>query len=107
MQKPNVYLFPQLDDNYGYLIKNPHETKGVLVDPSDLDMCLKILELNDCSASHIIITHHHDDHIGAVDEIKSRFKSLVIGYKNDSKIPKPSIQFIHNQIADMYKDYLF
>ena len=38
MQKPNVYLFPQLDDNYGYLIKNPHETKGVLVDPSDLDM---------------------------------------------------------------------
>ena len=25
MQKPNVYLFPQLDDNYGYLIKNPHE----------------------------------------------------------------------------------
>ena len=45
MQKPNVYLFPQLDDNYGYLIKNPHETKGVLVDPSDLDMCLKILEL--------------------------------------------------------------
>ena len=22
MQKPNVYLFPQLDDNYGYLIKN-------------------------------------------------------------------------------------
>ena len=41
MQKPNVYLFPQLDDNYGYLIKNPHETKGVLVDPSDLSMCLK------------------------------------------------------------------
>ena len=89
MQKPNVYLFPQLDDNYGYLIKNPHETKGVLVDPSDLSMCLKILELNDCVASHILITHHHDDHIAAVGEIKSKFNSLVIGYKNDTKIPKP------------------
>ena len=102
MQKPNVYLFPQLDDNYGYLIKNPHETKGVLVDPSDLDMCLKILELNDCSASHIIITHHHDDHIGAVDEIKSRFKSLVIGYKNDSKIPKPDKEVEDQEIFEIH-----
>jgi len=102
MQKPNVYLFPQLDDNYGYLIKNPHETKGVLVDPSDLDMCLKILELNDCSASHIIITHHHDDHISAVDEIKSRFKSLVIGYKNDSKIPKPDKEVEDQEIFEIH-----
>ena len=102
MQKPNVYLFPQLDDNYGYLIKNPHETKGVLVDPSELDMCLKILELNDCSASHIIITHHHDDHIGAVNEIKSRFKSLVIGYKNDSKIPKPDKEVEDQEIFEIH-----
>ena len=94
MQKPNVYLFPQLDDNYGYLIKNPHETKGILVDPSDLSMCLKILELNDCVASHILITHHHDDHIAAVGEIKSKFNSLVIGYKNDSKIPKPDKEVV-------------
>ena len=97
MQKPNVYLFPQLDDNYGYLIKNPHETKGVLVDPSDLSMCLKILELNDCVASHILITHHHDDHIAAVGEIKSKFNSLVIGYKNDSKIPKPDIEVVDHE----------
>ena len=102
MQKPNVYLFPQLDDNYGYLIKNPHETQGVLVDPSDLDMCLKILELNDCSASHIIITHHHNDHINAVDEIKSRFKSLVIGYKNDSKIPKPDKEVEDQEIFEIH-----
>ena len=48
---PNIYLFPQLSDNYGYFIKNPHATEGVLVDPSDYDMCLKILELNDSIAS--------------------------------------------------------
>ena len=27
MVKPNIYLFPQLEDNYGYLIKNPHATE--------------------------------------------------------------------------------
>ena len=101
MQKPNVYLFPQLDDNYGYLIKNPHETKGVLVDPSDLSMCLKILELNDCVASHILITHHHDDHIAAVGEIKSKFNSLVIGYKNDSKIPKPDKEVVDHETFEI------
>ena len=63
MPKPNVYLFPQWEDNYGYLIKEPHASEGILVDPCDLEMCLKILELNDCSASHILFTHHHDDHV--------------------------------------------
>ena len=91
MVKPNVYLFPQLNDNYGYFIKNPHATEGVLVDPSDLDMCLKILDLNDAKASHILITHHHEDHIAAVDEIKKMFNSIVIGFAKDNKIPKPEI----------------
>ncbi len=89
MGKPNIYLFPQLSDNYGYLIKNPHATEGVLVDPSDYDMCLKILELNDSIASHILITHHHEDHVAAVGKIKSEFNSIVIGYSQDNQIPKP------------------
>ena len=71
MVKPNIYLFPQLEDNYGYLIKNPHATEGILVDPSDIKMCLKILELNDCKATHILLTHHHDDHIAAVQDLKN------------------------------------
>ena len=78
MTKPNIYLFPQLDDNYGYLIKNPHATEGVLVDPSDLEMCLKILELNDCKATHILLTHHHDDHIAAVHDLKNKFQSIAV-----------------------------
>ena len=70
MDKPNIYLFPQLSDNYGYLIKNPHSGKGILVDPADLEMCLKILDLNECEASRIFLTHHHEDHIAAVKDIK-------------------------------------
>ena len=79
MPKPNVYLFPQWEDNYGYLIKEPHASEGILVDPCDLEMCLKILELNDCSASHILLTHHHDDHVAAVGDIKKKFNSTIVG----------------------------
>ena len=81
MKRPNIYLFPQWDDNYGYLIKDPHGTKGVLVDPCDFEMCLKILELNDCEASYILLTHHHDDHVAAVEKIKKKFNSLLQDYK--------------------------
>ena len=104
MARPNVYLFPQLEDNYGYLIKNPHATEGILVDPSDLDMCLKILELNDCSPTHILLTHHHDDHIAAVQDLKNKFQSIIVGYEHDKKIPQPDILVKDEEIFEIQQN---
>tara|TARA_B100000965_G_scaffold290690_1_gene248498 strand:+ start:297 stop:1058 length:762 start_codon:yes stop_codon:yes gene_type:complete len=101
MQKPNVYLFPQLDDNYGYLIKNPHANEGILVDPSDLEMNLKILELNECKASYILLTHHHDDHIAAVNEIKKKYNSTVVGFAEDNKIPLPDKPLKQDEVFEL------
>lgn len=104
MVRPNVYLFPQLEDNYGYLIKNPHATEGVLVDPSDLEMCLKILELNDCSPTHILLTHHHDDHIAAVQDLKNKFQSIIIGFEHDEKIPQPDLRVKDDEIFEIHQN---
>ena len=104
MLKPNVYLFPQLDDNYGYLVKNPHATEGILVDPSDLKMCLKILELNDCKATHILLTHHHDDHIAAVQDLKNKFQSKVVGYENDKNIPQPDLKVKDEEVFEIHQN---
>ena len=104
MVRPNIYLFPQLEDNYGYLIKNPHATEGILVDPSDLEMCLKILELNDCSPTHILLTHHHDDHIGAVQDLKNKFQSIVIGFEHDKKIPQPDLFVKDEEIIEIHQN---
>ena len=102
MLKPNIYLFPQLEDNYGYLIKNPHATEGILVDPSDLKMCLKILELNDCKATHILLTHHHEDHIAAVQDLKNKFQSIVVGYENDKDIPESDLKVKDEEIFEIH-----
>ena len=104
MLKPNIYLFPQLEDNYGYLIKNPHATEGILVDPSDLKMCLKILELNDCKATHILLTHHHDDHIAAVQDLKNKFQSIVVGYESDNNIPQPDLKVKDEEIFEIHQN---
>ena len=104
MVRPNVYLFPQLEDNYGYLIKNPHATEGVLIDPSDLEMCLKILELNDCSPTHILLTHHHDDHIAAVQDLKNKFQSIIVGFEHDKKIPQPDLRVKDDEIFEIHQN---
>lgn len=104
MVRPNIYLFPQLEDNYGYLIKNPHATEGVLIDPSDLEMCLKILELNDCSPTHILLTHHHDDHIAAVQDLKNKFQSIIIGFEYDEKIPQPDLRVKDDEIFEIHQN---
>jgi len=104
MVRPNIYLFPQLEDNYGYLIKNPHATEGILVDPSDLEMCLKILELNDCSPTHILLTHHHDDHIGAVQDLKNKFQSIIVGFEHDKKIPQPDLFVKDEEIIEIHQN---
>ena len=104
MLKPNIYLFPQLNDNYGYLIKNPHAIEGILIDPSDLKMCLKILELNDCKATHILLTHHHEDHIAAVQDLKNKFQSIVVGYENDDNIPQPDLKVKDEEIFEIHQN---
>ena len=104
MVRPNIYLFPQLEDNYGYLIKNPHAKEGILVDPSDLEMCLKILELNDCSPTHILLTHHHDDHIGAVQDLKNKFQSIIVGFEHDKKIPQPDLFVKDEEIIEIHQN---
>ena len=97
MQKPNIYLFPQLSDNYGYLVKLPHAKEAAIVDPSDLEMCEKILDLNDCSLSHILLTHHHDDHTAAVEDLKKKYKAKVIGHELDDQLPNVDITVKSNQ----------
>ena len=49
--------------------------------------------------NEIIISHHHFDHIGGNKELKQKYNSIVVGYKNDSKrIPEISVLVEDNQI---------
>lgn len=102
MQKPNIYIFPQLSDNYGYLIKQPHGKEAAIVDPSDIEMCEKILELNECSLSHILLTHHHDDHIAAVEDLKKKYNAKVVGHELDRNLPELDIKVQADQNISIF-----
>jgi len=58
------------NDNYIWLIK-PHKSESIaLVDPGDAEICIDYIEKNNLSLNTILITHHHNDHIGGVNKLK-------------------------------------
>lgn len=70
-------------DNYIWVILSPDETKVAVVDPGDCAPVIKFLEQNNLSLDAILITHYHNDHIGGVQELKSRYHCHVYASKHD------------------------
>lgn len=65
-------------DNYIWIIRGKSPQVAV-VDPGDAAPVLSYLEQNDLVLSAILITHHHQDHIGGVPELLKYAKVPVFG----------------------------
>jgi hydroxyacylglutathione hydrolase len=76
---------PALADNYIWLL---HDDAGnaLVVDPGDAAPVEASLAERGLTLRAILLTHHHDDHIGGVGALKARFDPLVIA-PVDSRIP--------------------
>lgn len=66
----DVKLIKALKDNYIWVIKEG--TKAVVVDPGEAEGVMDYLEEQQLDLSAILLTHHHDDHIGGVKEILAK-----------------------------------
>ena len=83
-----VYQFPCLMDNYGYLIHEPKENKTAAVDTPDPDKIMEALEHKGWQLDYIFNTHHHFDHTGGNTELKEKTGCQIIGPKAEAdKIP--------------------
>ena len=70
-----------------------------VIDPSEAKPIINFLENKDLKLKYILNTHHHYDHIGGNKELKKKYKSKVIGYKNDAhRIPEIDILVEDGQI---------
>lgn len=67
-------------DNYIWLLLNPDEKYCAAVDPGDAQPVIDWLDEHpQWTLSDVLITHHHDDHVGGIDELKRRYNVRVIG----------------------------
>jgi len=94
-----VEIIPCLQDNYSYLIIDDSNNSACVVDPSEASPIINFLENKSINLKYILNTHHHFDHIGGNKDLKKKFGSIVVGFKEDpNRIPEIDILLEDNQI---------
>ncbi len=83
----NVYPVPAFNDNYLWLIQPQDQQQTLVVDPGDAAPILAALEQRKLSLAAILITHHHADHTGGIEQLLEHFPVPVYGPASD-KIPQ-------------------
>lgn len=72
-----ILTVPCLSDNYAYIVKGPD---GVcLIDAPEAGPIVDALEEKGWKPGSLLITHHHHDHVGGVEELRARYGLRVMG----------------------------
>lgn len=88
-----IKTVPCLSDNYAYLIHDANLHETALVDAPEAAPISAELDSLGWNLDYILITHHHFDHVGGVEELRKIYRPKVIGNKNDRKrLPKLDIE---------------
>lgn len=83
-----VELLPIFEDNYVFVLVDRASSSALVVDPGESSAAIDFLTSHDLKLKGILLTHHHPDHIGGVQELKARFSCPVYApLKNKTQIP--------------------
>ncbi|EKO3366829.1 hydroxyacylglutathione hydrolase [Vibrio fluvialis] len=75
----HIKSIPAFNDNYIWLIQNS-DRRCAVVDPGDATPVLDYLSQHELTLEAILITHHHNDHIGGVPELVRQYPNVdVVG----------------------------
>lgn len=79
-----LLTIPCLTDNYAYLIHNDATGETALIDVPDAAPILAALQARNWTLHHILLTHHHDDHIQGVPAMVAATGAKVTGATADA-----------------------
>jgi hydroxyacylglutathione hydrolase len=79
MANLDIHLFPCLKDNYGVLIRDSDSNLTASIDAPDAATVLAALEQKGWGLTHILTTHHHNDHTGGNLALKAATNCKIIG----------------------------
>ena len=94
-----VEIIPCLQDNYSYLIIDDNTNSACVIDPSEAEPIINFLKNRNINLKYILNTHHHYDHIGGNKDLKKKFGSVIVAFKEDAdRIPEIDILVEDNQV---------
>ena len=105
-----IEIIPCLQDNYSYLIIDESNNTACVVDPSESEPIIDFINKKNIYLKYILNTHHHFDHVGGNQDLKKKYNSIVVGFKNDiNRIPEIDILVEDNQVwkADNFEAKIF
>jgi hydroxyacylglutathione hydrolase len=90
-----------LGDNYVWMFASA-ANQYVAVDPGEAGPVKQWLTTHNSSLSHILLTHHHGDHIGGAEELKREYGAKIVGSRADShRLPALDIEVEDGQLIDL------
>ena len=104
MSTLEIHQIPTRVDNYVYLVRESSSGKAAVVDPSDAEPVLQTLDRFGWDLTHVIATHHHNDHIGGVPELKVKTGCTVVGPRaNRDRIPNIDVEVGDGDVFMLYQ----
>ncbi|CAM2995285.1 hydroxyacylglutathione hydrolase (glyoxalase II) [Legionella steigerwaltii] len=82
-----IFPIPAFSDNYIWAIIDKTEGLFDCVDPGDAEPVMQFAHANQLKLRTILLTHHHQDHIGGVSQLLKTYHSCTVYGPSDSRIP--------------------
>ena len=93
----NLLPLPAFSDNYIWMM---HDGKNaIVVDPGDADAVFDVLRGSGLSLEAILVTHHHGDHVGGVEDLHAGTGARVYGPANEI-MPEPITRLAQGDVVE-------
>ena len=100
----HVHAVPAFADNYLWLLASDAGNRAAIVDPGDAVPVMVALKKHQLELSAILITHHHADHIGGVEELIAHYPEVQVYGPEDPRIPM--VQHVMREQSSLTLDFL-
>ncbi|WP_413574750.1 hydroxyacylglutathione hydrolase [Bdellovibrio sp. HCB290] len=81
--RPRVELIPIFEDNYVFCLIDQDNQEVLVVDPGEAAKTSQFLKENNLKLQGVLLTHHHNDHIGGVRALISEHPAPIYAPKKN------------------------
>jgi hydroxyacylglutathione hydrolase len=96
MSNYKIDIIPALSDNYIFILRCLDTSITACIDPATSIDVINYLEEHNLNLDFILNTHHHYDHIGGNEALKSKYNCKIIGFVGDKHRIQSLDQYVDN-----------